>query len=76
MVLVIYQFCSYLLVFLHNYIVLLQSQLLYCSQLWRIQLRKDIFIFERVQRRATKYILNDYQLPYRAITSPTTHVYL
>ena len=42
-----------------------RSQLLYCSQLWRPQLLKDIFILERVQRRATKYILNDYQLSYK-----------
>ena len=44
------------------YISLVRSQLLYCSQLWRPQLLKDIL--ERVQRRATKYILKDYQLPY------------
>ena len=47
------------------YISLVRSQLLYCSQLWRPQLLKDIFILEHVQRRATKFILNDYQLPYK-----------
>ena len=47
------------------YISLVKSQLLYCSQLWRPQLLKDIFILERIQCRATKYILNDYQLPYK-----------
>ena len=39
--------------------------MLYCSQLWRPQLLEDIFILERVQRRATKYILNNYMLPYK-----------
>ena len=34
------------------YISLGRSQLLYCSQLWRPQLLKDIFILEQVQRRA------------------------
>ena len=43
-----------------------QSQLLYCSPLWRPQLLKDIFTLERVQRRATKFILNDYKISYKA----------
>ena len=47
------------------YISLVRSQLLYCSQLWRPQLLKDVFTLERVQRRATKYILNNYELPYK-----------
>ena len=47
------------------YISLVRSQLLYCSQLWRPQLLKDILILEHVQCRATKFILNDYQLPYK-----------
>ena len=47
------------------YISFVRSQVLYCFQLWRPQLLKDIFILERVQRRATKFILNDYQLPYK-----------
>ena len=34
-------------------------------QQWRPQLLKDILIFEHVQCTATKYILNDYQLPYK-----------
>ena len=38
------------------YISLVWSQLLYCSQLWRLQLIKDIQRLERIQRRATKYI--------------------
>ena len=41
------------------YISLVRSQLLYCSKLWRPQLLKDVFTLERVQRRATKYILNN-----------------
>ena len=47
------------------YISLVQSQLLYCSQLWRTQLIKDIHRLERIQRRATKYILNNYDLSYK-----------
>ena len=42
------------------YIALVRSQLIYCSQLWRPQLIKDITALERIQRRPTKYILNDY----------------
>ena len=47
------------------YISLVRSQLIYCSQLWRPYLLKDIIILERIQRRATKFILNDYQSSYR-----------
>ena len=39
--------------------------MLYCSQLWRPQLLKDIQSLERIQRRATKFILNNYSLPYK-----------
>ena len=42
------------------------SQLIYCSQLWRPQLIKDITALERIQRRATKYILNDYNSSYKS----------
>ena len=48
------------------YIYLVRSQLLYCSPLWRPQLLKDMFTLERVQRRATKFILNDYKISYKA----------
>ena len=47
------------------YISLVRSQLIYCSQLWRPHLLKDIITLERIQRRATKFILNDYQSSYR-----------
>ena len=46
------------------YISLVRSQLIYCSQIWRPYLLKDIITLERI-RRATKFILNDYQLSYR-----------
>ena len=36
------------------YLALVRSQLLYCSQLWRPQLIRDINILERIQQRATK----------------------
>ena len=48
------------------YIALICSQLLYCSQLWRPQLIKDITMLEHVQRCATKYILNDYTSSYKS----------
>ena len=41
------------------------SRLTYCSQLWRPYLLKDISILERVQRRAMKYIFNDYSSSYK-----------
>uniref|UniRef100_A0A1X7TDQ4 Reverse transcriptase domain-containing protein n=1 Tax=Amphimedon queenslandica TaxID=400682 RepID=A0A1X7TDQ4_AMPQE len=42
------------------YISLVRSKITYCSQLWRPMLIKDILCIERIQRRATKYITNDY----------------
>ena len=42
------------------YISLVRSQLLYCPQIWQPCLIQDILLLERVQWRATKYILNDY----------------
>ena len=47
------------------YISLVRSQLIYCSHLWRPYLLKDIITLERIQRRATKFIQNDYQSSYR-----------
>ena len=48
------------------YLTLVRSQLIYYSQLWRPFLIKDIMILERVQRRATKFILNNYTSPYKS----------
>lgn len=47
------------------YLSLVRSKLTYCSQLWRPQFIKDIAALEKVQRRATKYILNDYTSDYK-----------
>ena len=47
------------------YLSLVRSQLMYCSQLWRPNLIKDIHSLERVQHRATKYIFNDYSSDYK-----------
>ena len=48
------------------YISLVRSQLMYCSQVWRPYLLWDIDKIERVQRRATKYILNDFTSDYKS----------
>ena len=48
------------------YFTLVRSHLVYCSPLWRPHLIKDIENFERVQRRATKFILNNYHLDYKS----------
>ena len=42
------------------YLSLVRSQLTYCSTIWRPYLLKDIALLESVQRRSTKWILNDY----------------
>ena len=47
------------------YLSVVRSKLPYCSQLWRPHLKKDILLLERVQRRATKYILSDYSSNYK-----------
>ena len=46
------------------YLTLVRSQLSYCSPVWRPHLSKDILLLEQVQRRSTKFILNDYHSSY------------
>ena len=50
------------------YLSLVRSQLTYCSPIWRPYLLKDIALLETVQKRATKWILNDYQSGYKHCT--------
>ena len=47
------------------YLTLVRSQMMYSSQLWRPFLLKDIKILEQVQRRATRFILNNYIISYK-----------
>ena len=48
------------------YISLIRSKLIYSSQLWNPYLIKDIVKLERIQRRATKFFLNDYSSNYKS----------
>ena len=48
------------------YLLLVRSHLSYCSVLWRPHLLKDVEKLENIQRRATKYILNDYASDYKS----------
>ena len=47
------------------YLALVKSHLTYCCQLWRPRYVKDVLALERVQRKATKFILNDYSSGYK-----------
>ena len=47
------------------YISLVRSQLTNCSIIWRPHLSKHIVVIEKVQKCATKFILNDYSLGYK-----------
>ena len=46
------------------YLSLVRSQITYRSQVWRPHLIKDITSLERIQRRATRFILNDFSSDY------------
>ena len=46
------------------YLALVRSNLGYASEFWSPYLHKEMAFLERVQRKATKYILNDYNLCY------------
>ena len=48
------------------YISLVRSHLSYCPQVWKPWHVKDISCLERIQRRSTKYILNDYSTNYKS----------
>ena len=48
---------------------LVRSHLIYCSVIWRPYLRRDIIVLEKLQRRATKFILNDYTSDYKTCLS-------
>ena len=50
---------------LQLYLTLVRSHLTYCSSIWHPYLIKDIILLERIQRRATKFILNDFTSNYR-----------
>ncbi len=47
------------------FLSLVKSHISYCCQLWRPHLCKNIQSIERIQRRATKYILKDYINDYK-----------
>ena len=54
------------------YLFLIQSKLSYYSQYWRPQILKDVICLQ-VQRRATKFVVNDYSINYK---SRLTSLYL
>ena len=48
------------------YLYIVRSYLLYCSPLWRPHQVQHVMLLERVQRRASKFILNDYSIDYKS----------
>lgn len=48
------------------YLTLVRSKLTYCSPIWRPNLKKDFIPLEKTQKRATKFILNDYKSDYKS----------
>ena len=48
------------------YLSLVKSQNTYCCQVWRPHLVRDSQALERLQQRASKYILNNYLLDYKS----------
>ena len=48
------------------YLSMVRSHLSYGSQLWRPLLTKDVLSLEKIQRRVTKFILQDYNSDYKA----------
>ena len=57
----------------HLYTSLVRSQLLYCSVIWYPHLLVDIKCLELVQRRATKFVINDTTMNYKDCL---THLHL
>ena len=48
------------------YLSLVRSQITYCSPVWHPHLIKDIVHLEKIQKRATKFILSDYTSDYKS----------
>ena len=48
------------------YISLVKSRIMYASPIWRPHQIKDMMVLERIQRRATKFILNDFHSDYKS----------
>ena len=48
------------------YLALVRSKITHCSQLWKPHHIKDIKALEKIQRRVTMFILNDFSTKYRS----------
>ena len=48
------------------YLSLVRSHLVHCSQIWRPFMIQDSKLLESLQRKASKFILNDYQTDYKS----------